>query len=710
MALPRYPCLLLLLCTLVGCKPEQLPWNAPHSATLVEGKTLFMTLGAPLKHLDPARVYEMQEATVIGQIYEPPFGYDYWKRPYTLIPLLASKPLEVIYKGAGGQVLSHPHPNEIAVSEYHIYLQKNVHYAPHPAFAKDAQGQPWYRTHPEELTDIDSPLSLSHQDTRECVAEDFVYQIKRLADPEVDAPIYAFMSQWIVGLKELRETLSKAYAEKQSINLTQMSLKGVYAVDPYHYVIQVKGHYPQFQHWLTMLFFAPMPFEAVDFYAMPALQKKNINLERYPVGTGAFKMQTYNPRLRIILDKNPMFRKVLERTVQGGTLQPLPLLDTLVFTFEKEYIPAWLKFLQGYYDSAGVNTDTFAQAFTPVGQDLTFSESMKAKGVKLERYTMPNIFYWSFNFSDPIVGGNTPSARKLREAISIAFDVEEYVQIFHNGYAQVAQGPIPPGIAGYDPKYYNPNVYEAKQRGVHRKDLSRAQALMQEAGYPGGIDLKTHKPLTLYFDTITAGGPNERSEQAWVREQFKKIGIELIVRAYLYPHFQDKIRQGDTQFFSWGWNADYPDPENFLFLFYGPESVTHHGGMNYSNYVNPEFDKCFVTVKHLPDGPEKTKMTQGCVDILQKDTPWIWGFFPENLSLNHQWRNAGNQNAFSRNILWYRDVNAVQRLEKIKAWNQPTVKPLLYTILGVILFLVPAIWQLWRQSHRPYRQPKGKNG
>ena len=58
--------------------------------------------------------------------------------------------------------------------------------------------------------------------------------------------------------------------------------------------------------------------------------------------------------------------------------------------------------------------------------------------------------YMGFNMLDPVVGGESERARKLRQAISIAIDQEEFISIFLNGRGIAAQGPIPPGIFGYE--------------------------------------------------------------------------------------------------------------------------------------------------------------------------------------------------------------------------------------------------------------------
>ncbi len=100
--------------------------------------------------------------------------------------------------------------------------------------------------------------------------------------------------------------------------------------------------------------------------------------------------------------------------------------------------------------------------------------------------------------------------------------------------------------------------------------------------------------------------------------QFAKIDIQLEVRATDNNQFQDKVRKGKHQVFWLGWNADYPDAENFLFLLYGPNSKSVSDGENTANYQNPAYDKLFERLKTLDDGPEKQAVIDEMVKIAQQ--------------------------------------------------------------------------------------------
>ena len=152
--------------------------------------------------------------------------------------------------------------------------------------------------------------------------------------------------------------------------------------------------------------------------------------------------------------------------------------------------------------------------------------------------------------------------------------------------------------------------------------------LLAEAGYPNGRDAKTGQPLVINYDFYAPATPERKPEIDWVVRQFAKIDIQLEVRATDNNQFQDKVRKGKHQVFWLGWNADYPDAENFLFLLYGPNGKTKSDGENTANYENPEYDKLFATMKTLDDGPQKQAVIDEMVKIAQQDAPWSFGYFP----------------------------------------------------------------------------------
>lgn len=652
-------CLFLLS----GCDSQL---NNPYSDTDATQSVLYESFTERPKHLDPVAAYSSNEYAIISQVYEPPLQYHYLKRPYELTPLSAAKMPTVQYLNANGEVLNNPEDNEIAFTDYIIDIKQNVHFQPHPAFAKDSAGHFLYHALTQkQIAAVNNIADFQQTGTRELTADDFVYQIKRLANPKLQSPIAEMMKNIIVNFDKF-----------------ETAEFGAQVINRYQYKIRINGKSPQFIFWLAMPFFAPMPWEADAFYGQVGLRERNITLDWFPVGTGAYFLAENNPNRRMILLKNPNFHGETypiegeSEDVKNGLLvdagKSLPFIDKVVFMLEKETIPYWTKFLQGYYDLSGISSDSFDQAVQFTGSGgVALTPSMLEKGIKLETSVTLSDYYLGFNMLDTTVGGLSESARKLRQAISIAIDYEEYISIFMNGRGVPAQGILPEGIYGFSEGEagINHEVYDWNGK-LQRKTIEVAQKLLTEAGYPNGVDPKTGGPLILYFDT-TAVSTDDRPRMNWYRKQFEKLGIKLIVRATDYNRFQEKLRTGNSQLFFLGWNADYPDPENFFFLLYGANSKVKFGGENACNYENPQFDKLFEQMRNMDNSPQRYEIIQQMQHILQHDAPWVMGFHPKNFALYHQWFHNLKPNLMANNTLKYLRLDTKKREEMREKWNRP---------------------------------------
>ena len=710
-----WPWGLLALCLLVlgGC--DGAPWNNPYPAADATSKTVYSSFDERPKHLDPVRSYNANEYAFLAQIYEPPLQYHLLLRPYTLVPLSAVEVPVPSYFDAKGVPLPADAPVErIAYSDYLVRIRPGIRYQPHPAFARDPAGAYLYhRLTESDLAGINRLADFKETGTRELTAEDFVYQIKRLAAPWLHSPISGLLQEHIQGFADLAKALEAA-GERDPVAriqaLREARISGVEALDPLTFRIRVNGKYPQFAFWLAMPFFSPMPWEAELLYAQPGMKERNIVLDWYPVGTGAFMLSENNPNLRMVLARNPNFHGETfptegmpgdrERGLLEDAGKPMPFVDRAIYSLEKEDIPRWNKFLQGYYDSSGLTSDAFDQAVR-IGGDggPTLTDEMRDRGIGLLTSVETSVMYMGFNMLDPVVGGYDERARLLRRAISIAVDYEEFISIFANGRGLVAQSPLPPGIFGYreGESGINPFVYEWKEGRPVRRSIEEARVLMEQAGYPGGRDQKTGRSLSINYEAM-ATGPDDKARLSWIRKQFAKLGIELVIRATDYNRFQEKMLKGTGQVYMWGWNADYPDPENFLFLLYGPNGKVEHQGENASNYASPEFDRLFDRMKFMADGPERQALLDRMIEIARRDAPWSWGFYPKAFSLQHQWLGNAIPNQMANNTLKYRRVDPVLRDRLRTEWNPPILWPI-WTVAGIVLVLVlPALWLVRRRE------------
>jgi ABC-type transport system substrate-binding protein len=698
-------CLLLVPALLAACS---YPWNDPYPDSQHQANIFYSSFAERPKTLDPARAYSDNEYQLIANIYTPPLQYHYLKRPYQLIPFAAQEIPRTAYYDKNDRPLPETaDPKNIAYSVYEIRIKPGFKYQPHPAFALDADGRPMYqKLAAQDLNGIYELRDFKHTGTREVIADDYVYQIKRLAQPQLSSPIFALMSDYIIGLSDYAQNLkaaAKAIPPGAYLDLGQYQLSGVSAVDRYTYRIKVKGKYPQFLYWLAMPFFSPVPAEVDRFYSQPGMAEKNLSLDWYPVGAGPYMLTVNNPNRQMVLERNPNFpgepypSEGAPGDAAAGLLKdagkPMPFIDKVVLSLEKEAIPSWNKFLQGYYDVSGIASDNFDQVIQLSGTgDPQLTPSMERQGIRLQTSVAPSVYYTGFNMHDAVVGGDSERARKLRQAISIAIDEEEYISIFRNGRGIPAQGPIPPGIFGYQEGEAGNNhyMYDWVNGAPERKSVEYARKLLADAGYPEGIDSATGTPLIVNFDSAAAG-PEAKAAIDWLVKQFQKINLQLVVRPTDYNRFQEKMRKGTEQMYSWGWNADYPDPENFLFLFYSAQGKVKFSGENASNYSNPDFDRRFERMRQMDNSPQRQEMIDEMLKILRHDGPWVWGLHPKDYSLAHQWVYNRKLAKMANNGLKYQRIDPLLRETLQRRWNRPVAWPLLVAVAVLALGLIPAV-------------------
>ncbi len=723
--------LALVLTLLSGCT------NNPYRPSEKTKNFLYTTFSEPPKHLDPAVSYSSDEYDLILEIYEPPLQYHYLKRPYELVPLTAREVPVPEYFDARGKVLKgDPPSSRVRRAVYTIHIRPGILYQEHPCFAKDGQGRPLYDSLTEdkarEIHDIED---FPETGTRELTAADYVYQIKRLAHPKLECPLFSTMTKYILGLDALasdlqaersrirterRKQIGPLYNQEKDerenpirLDLDAFPLEGARVLDRYTYQIILKRKYPQFVYWLAMPFFAPVPREADRFYQQAPLVARNLKLDNRPVGTGAYRLETFRPNKEIVLARNENYHgetypeegepEDRARGLLEDAGKPLPFIDKAIYKQEKEAIPRWNKFLQGYYDTSGIMTEVFDQAVQMSSEgDIALSDKMKQRGIRLLRTVTTVTYYFAFNMLDDVVGGYTRDKQKLRRAISIAVDMEEWIQIFDNGRGIPAQDILPPGIFGHRSGRQGMNEYVYEWDEEHgrprRRSIEEAKRLLAEAGYPGGKD-REGNPLVIHFDTAWSGA-SAKPQIDWLRKQFKKLDIDLQIRATDYNRFQDKIKKGNFQILFWGWNADYPDPENFLFLLYGPNGKARHGGENNANYANPKFDALFRRMESMKNDQRRLAIIHRMLAVVEQDAPMIWGYHPVAYGLYHEWYRNAKPMTIGGNTLKYTRIDPRLRAWLREAWNEPIFWPVVVFFAVLVLAALPAVIAAWTRQRR----------
>ena len=655
---------LVVLAVLLSCT------NNPYPDADDAVKVRYLALAGPPKTLDPAISYNAADHAILANVYETLLEYHYLKRPYELMPGLA----EAV-----------PEPRSLPDGRvaYRFRLRPGMRYQEDRCFDPGA----------------------AHPSDREILVADVAFQLMRIADPATISPVVATFAK-IEGFEEFSKRLvamresDPAFAERRIDRQYAAAggIDGLEVLGPHELEVVLHEPYPQLLYWFAMHFTAPVPWEAVAYYDGEAGRPF---FKEHPIATGPFQLKSYEKHSRVTLERNPNWYGALHPEWRApGTIypsegepgdaerglldpaytgQPLPFLERIEFRMEKESIPGFNKFLQGYYDASGIIQESFDQAV----QEGRLSPQMQERGMELAVSVDPDIFYIGFNMNDPIVGAPAGErGRKLRQAMSLAVDAVEFARVFQNGRGVPAQSPIPPGIFGYDEDYRNP---------YRTPDIERARALLAEAGYPGGIDPETRRPLRLSFDTGDASTRGRLRYQFFI-DAWERIGIDVELVATNYNRFQDKVRDGAYQLYMWGWIADYPDPENFLFLLWGPNASSENpGAPNTSNFAHPRFDALFPKMKNMPNGPERMALILEMRAILERERPWIELFHREAYALYHAWLENVKPAGISLPASKYVDVDPLLRERKREAWNEPIVWPVWALAATFALIVAPGV-------------------
>ncbi len=430
---------------------------------------------------------------------------------------------------------------------------------------------------------------------RELVAQDFVYSFRRLADPQQQPTGWWLFSDRIVGL----DAFQKKMADRGSAAFEwDAPIEGLQAIDSHTLQIKLLRPFPQLLYILAMGYSVAVPKECTEYYG-----NEFVN---HAVGTGAFRLREWSRGSRIILDKNPTYRDMYYPSeaspefeyLLGPAGKKIPFLDAIVYHVYERDQPMWLKFRVGDLDMSQMPSEYHESVFD---KDLKLKEELVEAGVSNYNLELLDLIYRGFDMEDPIVGKGE-SAKYLRQAISLANDSQETNDAFYNNTCVLYDAPVPPGLDSYVAGITSP------YRGP---DLEKAKALMVKAGYPGGKGLPA-----IRYETSTGGNTPEQAEM--LARSLKRIGVNLEVNLNSFAELSNKLKKKKAQMFGLAWGADYPDAENFLQLFYGPNEAP---GSNNFNYKVPAFDALYIQSRTLQPGPERTAVYQKMRELLIEDAP-----------------------------------------------------------------------------------------
>jgi peptide/nickel transport system substrate-binding protein len=220
--------------------------------------------------------------------------------------------------------------------------------------------------------------------------------------------------------------------------------------------------------------------------------------------------------------------------------------------------------------------------------------------VVLRARTGDNIAFLSLNNERPPLDD-----RRVRQAIAHAIDREALVARILGGHAEPARNPLPPALWGYGRR--TPEIV---------LDRPASRRLMRDAGYARGFStglLVVDAPRPYNPDPIALGRA--------VADALGEIGIAVrIERAPSWAAFLDRATRGEYAMAVMGWQADTPDPNDFLSVLLGSEFV---GSTNRSRYRSPAMDVLLKQGRRGDDQRERAVSYLQAQTLFRRDMPWV---------------------------------------------------------------------------------------
>ena len=578
--------------------------QAQQAQQVQQAKTLRYGFPVAETGFDPAQINDLYSRTIVANILEAPYTYDYLARPVALKPCTAAALPEV-----GDDYRT-----------FTIRLRPGIYFADDPAFG----GQ-----------------------RRELTAADYVYSIKRFFDPRTKSPLYnTFERAGILGMAGLR-----AQAQKTGRFDYDREVDGLRAPDRYTLQVRLQEPRPRFVNLLADHAVAgAVAREVVEFHGDAIMQ--------HPVGTGPFRLTQWRRSSRLVLERNPGYRPDFydEQPAAGdaaaaaiaGRLRGrrLPMVDRVEVYIVEESQPLWLAFLNGEHDLITGVPQEFVGTAAPDG---VLAPGLARRGLRIDRQVVSSIAFTYFNMDDPVVGGYTPPQVALRRALGLAWDVEEEIRLLWHGQAVLAQGPIPPRTSGYDPAWVS---------GMNVFDRPRAKALLDTYGFvdrdgDGWRERPDGSPLVLEL----ASAPDRRgreTQQLWKRNM-DAVGIRMAFRYGQWPELLRQARAGRMMLWQLGNSASSPDGGEFLDLVYGPNK----GYGNFSRFDLPAFNELHERQSNLPDGPQRDALLREQVRLLVAYAPIKVRVHQVAIGMVQPWLTGYLRHPFLRGWWKFIDVDPV---------------------------------------------------
>jgi len=533
--------------------------------------------------LDPQQATTVSAQRVIQAIYEGLYNWDYLNTPAGLVLVTATGPPEI---SDGGKT-------------WRINLKSGIHFTDDPSF---------------------------HGKTRELVADDYIYAMKRRLDPNLSRGGDTVMADLIIGARAAVDAAKRPGAKFDY----DRPIDGLRALGRYALEIKLNAiNYPSVQVFLT-----------VQAVAREVLESAGGDIRTRAVGTGPYRLREWKRGSKIVLEANPDYRALrfpassspadteLMRTMRGRTLPKIGVIDISII---EEDTTLLLEFERGALD--------YVELRAEIANRLLANDKLKpeyaARGIVRHARLEPFLFFVDFNMIDPVIGGMSNDKIALRRAIAMGLNTQNLVDVVYAGQGQPANQMIPPGVSGHDP--------EAPAKSLY--DPAAAQALLDRFGYnkrdaDGYRQMPDGKPLTVVL-SLRAAAISREMQTLWKRDM-DAIGIRIDFRVAPFQDFVKDLIAGKYQMSAAGFGG-IPTGDGILELLDSRQPPF----ANQSRFKSAEYDQWVDRFLSTPTPSEQVDAARHMNEMARAYMPLLPTIFRRENDFVHPWLQGFRPQVFS---------------------------------------------------------------
>ncbi len=379
---------------------------------------------------------------------------------------------------------------------------------------------------------------------------------------------------------------AREFYQKSAKSLPKEGVSGIRLIGKNTLEIQLVQPFEGFLKLLTLTNLGVFPKEAYDFY------KDNIG--QHPVGTGPFAL--------IKMDKNGVeLGKHLNYWRKDALGNKLPFIDKISMTYAKDKRSELIAFRKKEIDLV---LEIPVEEIDYLLGSLKDAQAGKNVIHRVESHSSISTHYIGFACESPEF-----KDERVRRAFAMAINRNELVEKWLLGEGW-------PSANGFVPSMDNYNASEVKGTEFNPKE---AQSLFAQAGFPSGKDF----PQLDFYVNAVKGSASHNMCKGIVSQLKKNLGISLHLILCSLEERERAVKSGKAKIWRSGWIADYPDPENFLSLFYAGNKANYATTINDFRFKNNSFDVMYEAALRERDQSKRNQLFVACDKLLVDQTPVI---------------------------------------------------------------------------------------